>query len=282
MDSIGLVLQGGGMRGVYTSGVLDFFMEQELHFPYIIAVSAGACNASTYLSKQKGLGKIMHMDYIHDPRYINFKNIFFKKSILGLDFILNELPNTLVPFDFDTFYQSNSKFVVVTTDCTTGKSVYFSKDDCEDIFNAIRASCSIPILAPIVEYQGMRLVDGSISDPIPIKKSITDGNKKHVVIITSEANYSKKVLYLKRLAHKVFPRHKELNNALFQSYHLFNEAITYIKRLEADNKVFVIKPSQFISIKTLERNKSKLEKCYHLGYHDAKSLYPHLNRWLQH
>ncbi|WP_079411587.1 patatin-like phospholipase family protein [Alkalithermobacter paradoxus] len=277
MSSVGLVLQGGGMRGIYTSGVLDFFMEKDLYFPYIIGVSAGACNGCAYVSKQIGFAKKMYLDYIYDPRYINYKNVFKGKSVLGMDFIFDEIPNSVNPFDFESFKSSNHRFIVTTTDYTTGEPVYFDKDECDDIFMAIRASSSIPFITPPVNFSGMQLIDGGVSDPIPIKKSLQDGNESNVVVLT-DGNYMNKPRNIKRLAYKMYPKDTKLIDWVFDMHRINNDALDYINSLECENKAIVISPSKHIKMGIVDKNRSKLEELYNLGYQDAKSKYEDIKR----
>ncbi|MCX7708740.1 MAG: patatin family protein, partial [Clostridia bacterium] len=171
MEKVGLVLEGGGMRGLYTAGVLECFLERGLYFNYVVGVSAGACNAASYISRQKGRNKIVNTRFVKDWRYLSLRNLLLKKSAFGMDFIFDEIPNKLVPFDFETFYKENCDFYVGATDCRTGKAVYFSKDEMKKDFDALRASSSIPLLSPIVHINSMELLDGGVADPIPIRKS---------------------------------------------------------------------------------------------------------------
>ncbi|NOV88494.1 putative patatin/cPLA2 family phospholipase [Clostridium acetobutylicum] len=191
MNNIGLILEGGGMRGVYTAGVLDFFMDKNLYFPYVSGVSMGACNAASYVSKQRGRTKSVTVDLADDSRYISLKNFIKYKSIFGMDFIFDEVPNKLFPFDFNTFSNSTQKLVIGTTDCLTGKEVYFSHSSSNDILDIIRASSSLPFISEPVKINNYTLMDGGIADPIPIKRSIEDGNAKNVLILTREADYIK-------------------------------------------------------------------------------------------
>ena len=179
MMQAGLVLEGGGMRGLYTAGVLEYFMEKDLYFPYNIGVSAGACMAASYLSRQKGRNKRVNLDFVEDKRYISFSNFIRKREIFGMDFIFDEIPNRLVPFDMDTFRESPEEFVIVTTDCETGEAVYYDKTNHgDDLVKLLRASSSLPFVASSVEYKGRHLLDGGIVDPIPIKKAQADGYEK--------------------------------------------------------------------------------------------------------
>lgn len=280
MQGIGLVLEGGGMRGVYTAGVLEFFMENDLYFPYVIGVSAGACNACSYISKQPGRNKKVTIDYIHDPRYLSYRNLFKEKSIFGMDFIFEEIPNSLVPFDFEQFYQSNQKFVIGTTDCHTGKTVYFDKETKEDVLKLIRASSSIPLVSKPVKINEYTLLDGGVSDPIPLKKSIEDGNDKNVIILTQNGDYRKKQSKVQWLMKKFYPKYHSLVDVMNNRHQIYNDTLTFIEQLERENKVFVIRPSEKFKVSRIEKKQPRLEKLYNMGYNDAKSLHKTLNDWM--
>ncbi|MGG4443562.1 patatin-like phospholipase family protein [Brevibacillus fortis] len=279
MEKVGLVLQGGGSRGIYTAGVLDYFMEQELYIPYVIAVSAGACNGAAYLARQRGLGKIYHTKYIRDPRYFHCKNLITKRSLFGMDFIFNEMPYKLEPFAIDRFREAKEQFLVVTTDCVTGEAVYFTKDDCADIFQVIRASCSLPFLSPKVTINGRKLWDGGIVHPIPFLKSMLDGNQKHIIVLTSSCptgDWMRKLSCVERL----FSRSTRLCQAFIRHFRIYYEAIEQVKEMQKDGRAFVIAPSDGIFIRGFERQEEKLEHYYRQGYYDARTQFSGLSAWL--
>ncbi|MBW5466383.1 patatin family protein [Brevibacillus formosus] len=279
MEKVGLVLQGGGSRGIYTAGVLDYFMEKELYIPYVIAVSAGACNGAAYLARQRGLGKIYHMKYIRDPRYFHYKNLIKKRSLFGMDFIFNEMPNKLEPFAFDRFRDAKEKFVVVTTDCTTGEAVYFTKDDCEDIFHVIRASCSLPFLSPKVTINGRKLWDGGIVHPVPFMKSMLDGNQKHIIVLTSSCPPSEWMRKLSRVE-RFFSRSTRLCQAFIRHFRIYYETIEQVKEMQKEGKAFVIAPPADTFLRGFERQEEKLEHYYRQGYQDARTQFSGLCTWL--
>lgn len=281
MNNIGLVLEGGGMRGLYTAGILDYFMEKSLYFPYVIGVSMGACNASSYISRQIGRNKNVTINYIRDPRYLGFRNIFKCKSILGIDFIYDKIPKKLEPFDFDVFTNAKEKFVIVTTDCKTGKPVYFDKDTDKDILTIIKASSSLPFISPIVKYNDLCLLDGGISDSIPIKKSIQDGNGKNIVILTRPKEYRKKPFKHKRILRKFYGKYEGIIKAIENRHNMYNSTLDYIEKLEKENKIFVIRPSENLKVGRLEKNKDKLEKIYTMGYADCKRYYDSIAKWIE-
>lgn len=278
MDKVGLILEGGGMRGLYTAGILDYFIEKNFYAPYVIGVSMGACNATSYVSKQRNRNKAVTIDYINDSRYLGFKNIFKCKSLLGIDFIYNELPNKLERFDFKTFYESNQRLIVVATDCKTGKAVYFDKD--QDILTTVKASSSLPFISPIVKYNGMELLDGGIADSIPIEKSIKDGNIKNIVILTRPKGYRKEPFKRRRLLKRFYSSHTNLIKAIEERYRLYNMTLDYIEKLEKENKIFIIRPENKINVKRIEKNKEKLEKLYQIGYEDAEKQFDKMMNWI--
>jgi predicted patatin/cPLA2 family phospholipase len=270
-EQVGLVLEGGGMRGVYTAGILEYFLEQELLFPYVIGVSAGACNAASYLSMQKGRNKTVTIEYAADPRYISWKNYFKNRQIFGMDFIFDEIPNKHIPYDFNRFKENPAEFVVGTTDCVTGEPVYFHKQDYgDDLLTVLRASSSLPFIAPEVRFQNKVLLDGGISDPIPIKKAQQDGNRKNIVILTRNSDYRKKPGKFHFMADRRYPEYKGLLQVLRNRYQIYNETIEYLEQEEKQGKVFIIRPTQPLKVGRIERNPQKLTQLYNQGFEDAK------------
>ncbi|WHY75673.1 patatin family protein [Neobacillus sp. WH10] len=271
-DHVGLVLEGGGMRGVYTAGILEYFLEQDLNFTYVIGVSAGACNAASYLSKQKGRNKTVTIEYASDPRYISWKNYFKNRQFFGMDFIFDEIPNKHVPYHYDVFYNNPSEFVVGTTDCVTGEPVYFKKQDYEkDILTILRASSSLPFIAPEIRFKDKILLDGGISDPIPIKKAQKDGFKKNIVILTRNEGYVKKPSKFHFLASRKYPEYKGLQHSLRKRYQIYNETVSYLEDEEKAGNVLIIRPTQPLKVGRMERNPERLEELYNQGYKDAKN-----------
>lgn len=281
MFNSGLILEGGGMRGVYTAGVLEYFLENELFFPYVIGVSAGACQGSSYVARQPGRNRQVTIDYVKHRDYISYRNLFLKKELFGMDFIFDKLPNELVPFDFDSFNSAAERFLVGTTDCITGEPVYFDKNDIpEDFLKIIRASSTLPFMAPAIEFQGRTLMDGGISDPIPIRKAMTDGVQKNVIVLTKPKGYRKKKSSFSWLPRYVYKDYKGLHKALEIRYKMYNETLDYIEELEDRNEIVVIRPSQDLKVGRVERNPDKLTRLYEVGYEDAKHSFESLKDWL--
>jgi predicted patatin/cPLA2 family phospholipase len=279
MVDAGLVLEGGGMRGLYTAGVLEYFMEQGLYFPYNIGVSAGACMATSYLSRQKGRNKKVNLGYIEDKRYISFSNLIKNREIFGMDFIFDEIPNRLVPFDMDTFRESPEEFVIVTTDCESGEPVYYDKtNQGDDLVLLLRASSSLPFVASSVEYKGRHLLDGAIVDPIPIKKAQQDGFEKNVMVLTKPEGYYKRPSKLTSLLK--YKKHPKINDLLGVRDKHYNETLQYIDEQEKLGNAYVIRPSKALPVGRMERKKERLEELYELGWNDAKEQFGMLKQFL--
>lgn len=280
ISEAGLVLEGGGMRGVYTAGVLEYFLEQDLCFPYVIGVSAGACNAASYLSKQRGRNRIVNVDYVTDPRYISWRNYFKSRQFFGMDFIFDEIPNKLVPYHYDEFYKNESEFVIGTTDCHTGKPVYYGKKDYgKDMLKVLKASSSLPFIAPEVEFNSRVLLDGGISDPIPIKKAQQDGLKKNIVILTRNRGYTKKPSKFTFMVKRKYPHYTGLQKALTERCRTYNETLRYVEQEEKNGTVLVIQPQEPLTVGRMERNPQKLEKLYLQGYEEARKSIERINQF---
>jgi predicted patatin/cPLA2 family phospholipase len=282
MKDVGLVLEGGGMRGVYTAGVLDFFMEKELYIPYVIGVSAGACNGASYISKQKDRSRTTNVEYITHPDYISYRRFLKTKELFGMDFLFQDLPMKHVPFDFDRFVHSTQRFVVGVTDCHTGQAIYYNKEVLDpDLLTVLRASSSLPFIAPVVEFQGKVLLDGGISDPIPLKKSERDGNKKNIVILTRNEGYVKRKPSMFWLAKRQLKGYKKLAEIMHNRYQVYNETVAYMEQKEREGSVFILRPKQKLEVGRVERNKDRLQALYNEGYNDAKEQFESLCKWMK-
>ncbi|MDQ1912170.1 patatin family protein [Paenibacillus sp. GD4] len=282
--SIGLVLEGGGMRGVYTAGVLEYFLQQQVQFPYIVGVSAGACNAASYISAQQGRNHKVTIGYVTDPRYLSFGNWLRERSLFGMDFLFNQLPNRLVPFDFQTFNASPQQFVVGATDAVTGEAVYYVKADTLakgiPFLEVIRASSSLPFVSPPVNIEGRVLFDGGVADPIPIQRSIADGNRRHVVVLTKDADHRKKPFRGGIAARAAYPRYAGLVRALKERPARYNATMDDVNRMASEGEAFVLRPSRSIPVGRMGRDVGALQALYDLGLKDAAEALPHLLDWL--
>ncbi len=282
LEDTGLILEGGGLRGVFTSGVLRFLMEKGLYFPYVIGVSMGACNAANYLSKQIGRNKIVNIEFVNDRRYLSLLRGIFKRELFGMNFIFNTIPNQLVPFDYDTFYNSDQKNWTVATDCISGKPVYYeNKQVGKDYLKVLQASASLPFISRPVKFHGKILMDGGLADSIPIEKSISDGNQKHVIVLTRPESYWKPKSKTYLLAKLFYPRYKGLQQALKNRSQRYNDSLQLINKLEKAEKAFVIQPDEPLNIRKSERNKERLYRGYDIGYHTMQKQYNELKKFLK-
>ncbi len=280
----GLVLEGGAMRGIFTAGVLDFFMKRDLYFPYVIGVSAGALQACSYVSGQFGRSKEVTMKLIRDPRYISLRNLIREGGMFGLDFMFDEVTKKIIPFDFDTFLRSEQEFAVGVTDCETGRIRFFYKSQMgiEDFFTVCKASSSMPLVSKKVCFQGRCYLDGGISDSIPLGRAISDGYEKNVVVLTRNKGYRKKPSKgSMKIARVEYRRYPHLLEAMENRHRLYNETLDRIEALEEEGKVFVIRPTLAVRVGRMERDKRKLFEFYKEGYRDARRRYSDLKNWLE-
>lgn len=273
MNKIGLILEGGGMRGIYTAGVLDFFIEKNIEVDITIGVSAGSCHASSYLSKQYKRAYNATVDYINDKRYLSFSNLIKTGSIFGMDFMFNKIPNELNIYDYDTFAKSKSKFVVVATNCETGSPEYFELKDLKKEIIYMQASCSIPMFANIVEIDNFKLVDGGVSDSVPIEYSLNQGYKKNIVVLTRDITYKKNKQKFLSIVNRKYKKYPNLVKAIENRHLNYNKSLNLVNQLEKDGDVLVIRPKKPVNVSQIEKNAKKLTALYEEGYDDAKELY---------
>lgn len=269
MEKIGLVLEGGGMRGSYTLGILDVLLEEKLYFPYVIGVSAGACNAASYCSRQQGRGQRIQETYLPDPRYLSLRNLFSKgRSLYGMDFIFDKIPSLLDPFDFDSFYSSGTQAVVGVTDVETGRCVYLDTPP-RSTYNAyLRASSSIPLFSPVVTVDGRSYLDGGVSDAIPFEEALRHCDRV-VVVLTRPRGYVKSPTPCKPLFRAALRRYPHLVCALENRHLRYRAQLDALSRLEAEGRAFVFRPDE-INVSVFEKNPEKLRSLYAQGRRHAQ------------
>lgn len=278
-----LVLEGGGTRGAYTAGVLDVFLENEIAFGSVYGVSAGACNAMSYISGQHGRNRIIFQKYVCDDRYLSISNLRKTGSLFGFGFIFGEMSHELLPFDYDTFFASPVDFRVGATNIDTGKAVFFSKEDLRKSMDAVRASASLPMVSPIVEFNGYRLLDGGVSDPIPVERSMLDGNERNVLVLTRDATYWKSARpeFPLPVIKAVYRKYPKLVEALVTRSERYNSQLELCRRLENQGKAFIIRPSSPVLTSRYEKDPVKLMELYDRGVRDARRKRKELQRFLQ-
>ncbi|MDU1229346.1 MULTISPECIES: patatin family protein [Clostridium] len=263
----GLVLEGGAFRGLFTAGVLDGLLDIGADFKYVVGVSAGATNAYSYISKQKGRNLEIMEKFLDHKRYVGYGNLIRCKSIMDLDFVFDEIPNKHCIFDYDTFYSYDGKMLVGAFNIETGKVEYFDKDSLDDKNMILRASCAIPLMFPFAKINGKLYADGGLKDSIPIKKSIVDGNKKNVIVLTRNEGYVKKQSKANKLTYKLYKKkYPKLADVLNNRYSEYNSQIKFCEELEKNGDAIIIRPTVKMDVSRFERDKNKLKEIYNNGY----------------
>ncbi|HLR63013.1 MAG TPA: patatin family protein [Lentibacillus sp.] len=276
------MLEGGGMRCAFTVGVLDYFLDQQIEFPSVATASAGALIGSSYIAKQRDRNTNLLAAIGKNRGTISIIRLLQKKELFSMDLIFDKLANHTFPLEFQSFSQANSRFIVGTTDINTGKPVFYDQfDKQKDLSTIIRASCSLPVLAPSIDYNGKKLIDGGVSDPIPITPLIEQGFKKHVVVLTRNKNYVKKPTKLNWFYKRMFKDKPELIKLLRDRHSLYNETMKKLRTMEQRNEVFIIQPEKPLDASRIEKSHRKLEALYYQGYQVAKEKHQELLNFLQ-
>ena len=261
-----LVLEGGGMRGVFTSGVLDAFMKHDLTFPYIVAVSAGACNGMSYVSHQPRRARISNIDYLARYKYIGLRHLVTQGCIFDRELLYDKFPNQYLPFDFDTFFSSPMTFEMVTTNCLTGQPMYLSeRHDRQRALDIVRASSSLPYVSKIVDVDGIPMLDGGIVDSIPLQHAIDMGHPTNVLVLTRNRGYrdTGKDMKIPRFIYRKYPR---LRVVLSRRLAAYNAQLEYVERMEDEGRVICIRPERPMEVDRIEKDIAKLERLYEEGF----------------
>lgn len=263
---IGLVLEGGGMRGVFTSGVLDGFMKHGLYFNYVVAVSAGACNGMSYVSRQPRRARLSNIDFLARYKYIGLRHLVTQGCIFDQKLLYERFPYQILPFDFDTFFNSPTTFEMVTTNCLTGRAEYLSeRSDCQRALDAVRASSSLPYVSKIVMVDGVPMLDGGIVDSIPVQRAMATGHPRNVVILTRNKGYRKtgKDVKVPRFVYRGYPR---LRAVLSQRIRNYNRQLEQVEQMEERGEIVCIRPVRPLEVDRIEKDTSKLERLYEEGF----------------
>lgn len=277
----GLLLEGGAMRGLYTAGVLDVFMENNIKIDGIIGVSAGALFGMNYKSKQHGRVLRYNKNYAKSKEYMGFHSWITTGNVMNKEFCFNKLVNELDPVDFDTYKNSDEEFYATITNIETGKPEYIKLDDFKDEnqIEYLRASGSMPFLSTPVCVKGNSYLDGGISDSIPIDKIMSMGYDRVIVVLTRPEDYRKKKS--NELMPKLFYRkYPNLISTINNRYKVYNEELEKVNELEREKKIFVLRPSRLVDIKRIERDLDKIQEMYDLGREDAIKNLEELNEYL--
>lgn len=281
MYQAGLILEGGGMRGVYTSGVLDFFLDKGIEFSGVYGVSAGAVNMCSYLSKQRGRALDVSVDYLDSKKYCSVESFLSTGDLFHVDTCYHLIPEYLSPYDYETFDRYAGKAFSVATDIVRGRPEYFRIRDMKKDIDKIRASASLPLVSRNVKIDGGLYLDGGISDSIPVRKSVMDGNRKNVVVMTKEVGYVRKPSSHLGLVKLRYLRYPKVAQLMAQRHVSYNEQLAYIGRLQESGQAFVIRPKSAGNVGRVERDAEKLKDLYRQGYQDAAECYDRLMEFLE-
>lgn len=278
---IGLIDVGGGMRGIYTSGVYDFMLDNDLTIDYGIGVSAGAANMITYLAKQPKRTLKFFSEYTFRKEYMGVGNWLKSGNYLNLDYIYTTLTvrGSEYPLDYETFLTSTCPFYIVATNAQTGKPEYFTRDDmAQDQYDVLKASCAIPAACkPYPVNEGLYF-DGGVADPVPYKKALADGCDKLIVLLTRPLDYQKpkqKNMWLIKHSLRKYPRVIE---KIEHRHEVYNQCIVELKELAAQGKVLLVAPDDCCGVSTLTKDKDAFLKLYQKGYEDGEAISKFLNR----
>ncbi len=271
-DKTGLVLEGGGMRGVFTCGVLDCFMDRGVKFPYVVGVSAGACNGLSYMSGQRGRAKFSNIDMMERYHYIGLRYLWTQRSILDQKLLYEDLPERLYPYDYAAYRRNPARYEMVTTDCLTGRACYLHEPESEArIMAIVKASSSLPYVCPIVPVDSTPMLDGGIVDSIPVLRAQSLGYEKNVVVLTRNRGYRKSGGG-GTLPRFVYRRYPLLREALSHRSEVYNAQLELVERLEAEGCVFVICPERPLEVGRMGTDVKKLTALYQEGYDIAARM----------
>ena len=271
-EKTSLILEGGGMRGIFTIGVLDNFMDRGIRFPYTIGVSAGACNALSYMSNQRGRAKYINTDLLKERNYISPWFLLTKRNIMDFDFLFHELPEKVSPYRYDVLAGSKERCEVVTTSCVTGKACYFEeKNDPKRVIDIVKASSSLPFVCPITYVDGEPMLDGGIADSIPVEHTLQQGFTQPVIVLTRNRGY-RKPRQGSKVPFFMYRKYPKLKEAIRNRNSMYNRQIELVERMEQEGSAIVIRPERPIEVDRMERDTTKLLALYQEGYDLAAKI----------
>ena len=273
VQNMGLVLEGGGMRGVFTCGVLDYFMDKGIEFPYGVGVSAGACNGLSYMSHQRGRARYSNIELLDKYHYIGLKHLWYQHSILDQKLLYELFPEEILPYDYEAYRNNPDRFEMVTTNCVTGRACYLEeKKDKIRLLAIAKASSSLPYVCPITYVDGRPMLDGGIVDSIPVERAISQGYERNVVVLTRNRGYRKdeKDIRVPRFVYKRYPR---LRVVLSNRCKAYNQQLEMVERMEDEGRIVVIRPERPVAVNRIERDIKKLTALYEEGYACAEKVF---------
>lgn len=281
MYQAGLVLEGGGMKGMYTAGVLDFFLDKGIEFSSVYGVSAGACHMCSYLSRQRGRALDVGIDYLDSKKYCSVESLLTTGDLFNVKTAYHLIPEYLNPYDYTAFDKYEGRAYAVVTNIVTGKPEYLRLKDMKKDIVAVRASASLPLVSRNVQIGDRLYLDGGISDAIPIRKSILDGNKKNVVILTKEEGYVRKPTSHLELLKLRYLRYPKVAQLMTERHITYNDTLEYLERQQENGQAFVIRPRVKSDVGRIEKDADKLKALYEEGYRDAEENFELLLNYLE-
>ncbi len=276
----GLVLEGGGFRGIYTTGVLDYFMEQGLYIPNVYGISAGALNAISYAAKQPGRNAQINFRFCHDKRYISARNMLKYRCAFNLEFIFDVIPQRYIPFDYHTFFSSDVQVRVGATNLLTGKCDFFGKDEMDKKLFPVRASAALPLFSHSFYLNNTPYLDGGIACPIPIFESIRDKNEKHIIILTKMPNFVRQPSANLPIIRRVYRDYPQFVNVEENRHTIDHRQRKTCALLSKTGQAFVLQPKTPMHISAMRADEKSLREMYAAGYEDAKNAFPQLLEFL--
>ena len=279
MKKTGLVLEGGGFRGIYTAGVLDILMDEGINFDGVIGVSAGAIHGCSFVSGQRGRSIRYYRKYCGDPRMMSIRNWLKTGNAVDTDFCYHQLPEVLDVYDNEAFKKSPTDFYVTCTELETGRAEYIRLDDMIAQVDYLRASASLPYFSQIVELNGKKYLDGGCSDSVPLEAFEKLGYERNVVVLTQPAGYRKKP-EMQFLAKTVYRKYPDFCKALLNRHDDYNRLMDFLEERQRQGRIFIIRPSEKLDIKRVENDVNKVQKAYDLGNANAEAAMAELKAWL--
>lgn len=275
VEKSGLILEGGAMRSMFSAGVLDSFLDNEIEVPNVIAVSAGAYAGMNYVSGQRGRVLDAVIKPLETEKYMGFRTFLKKGTFFDMDLMFDEIPKWRVPFDFQAFSESAKKFITSTVNCLTGEAVYHDDfPDMDQFFRVCRAANSMPFIAKITEIGGMPMLDGGMADAIPVVRALEEGWKKIVVVMTRDKKYRKKQRH-------VYHKYPEFVHMVAGRAKKYNDSLDMLEQLEKEGKAFILRPGEGMKLENNESDVERLKEYYRHGYEVSEEKKEELRDFLR-
>lgn len=265
-----LILEGGTFRPIFSCGVMDALLDNDVNFDYVIGVSAGITDGVSYVSKQKKRNYHILMNHRHDKRYVGLRNYLTDRSLFGLKYAYETIPKEIYPFDWETYRNNPTEVRVGVTNAETGEAEYLDGKDLEETCGMLKATCAIPFVFPAIELNGKKYYDGGICDPIPVRKAEADGHPKMLIVLTRPKGYiktlSKANVAAAKALRKKFPK---LVRPLMTRHMMYNEAVVYCEKLEREGRAVILRPTKEVQIDSFEKDLEKIDRIYQYGYDET-------------